>query len=221
MDNFLDDYFSANFMHGVQNIVVALIVLLVGWIIAKAVGNAVERAMKKTSLDEKLFDKILPNKKQVDSNVIVGKIVYYILLIIAFMLFFNVLNLNALANPLSELIGSFFSFIPTVLSAALILLLAWVIASLVQWLIVSGTEKAKIQQFLFKIKVADTVEEVKSFMETIGKVVFYFILLLFIPGILDTIKLAGVTKPFTGLIVLIIFFIPKLDAAMLIYSIIL
>src|SRR5699024_2458085 len=94
MDNFLDDYFSANFIHGVQNVVVALIVLLVGWIIAKAVGNAVERAMKKTSLDEKLFDKILPHKEQVDSNVIVGKIVYYILLVIAFMLFFNVLNLK-------------------------------------------------------------------------------------------------------------------------------
>src|SRR5699024_3963226 len=148
MDNFLDDYFSTNFIHGVQNVVVALIVLLVGWIISIAVGNAVERAMKTINLDEKLIDKILPNKEQVDSIVIIGKIVYYILLVIAFMLFFNVLNLNALANPLSDLIGSFFSFIPTVLSAALILLLAWVIASLVQWIIVKGTEKAKIQQFL-------------------------------------------------------------------------
>src|SRR5699024_2286206 len=149
---------------------------------------------------EKLFGKILLSDKQIDSNSIIGKIVYYILLIIAFMLFFNVLNLNALANPLSDLMGSFFSFIPTVLSAALILLLGWVIASLDQWLIVRGAEKIKIQQFMFKIKVADTVEEVKTFMETIGKVVFYFILLLFIPGVLDTHHLAGVARPFTGLI---------------------
>src|SRR5690625_4111964 len=219
MDNFLDDYFSANFMSGVQNVVIALLVLLVGWIIAKAIGNAVERGMQKTALDEKLFDKILTGDKQVDSNKVVGKIVYYILLVVAFMLFFNILNLNAIANPLSDLIGSFFSFIPTVLSAALILLLAWVIASLVQWLIVKGTEKAKIQQFLFKIKVADTIEDVKRFMETIGKVVFYFILLLFIPGVLQTLNLAGVAQPFTSLLDSILLFIPKLIAALLIFAI--
>lgn len=219
MDNFFDQYLPTDFSIGIQSFVIALIILLVGWIVAKVIGNLVENSLRKTSLDEKVFNKFLSTDKPIDSNKLIGKIVYYILLVIAFMLFFSKLNLDVLANPLSNLIATFFDFIPAVLKAALILVAAWVIASVVKWLIVQGTEKAKLQQLFFKVKLAETEEEVKKFMETLGKVAFYLILLVFIPGVLDALQIQGIAQPFSGLIATMLMFIPKLIAAALIFAI--
>ena len=206
-------------MQGVQSLVVALLVLLIGWLIAKAIGNAVEKALAKTNLDEKFFDKFRTSSsgKPLNSNKIIGKIIYYILLLIVFILFFNLLNLNMIANPLSNLISTFFDFIPAVLKAALILVFAWVIATVVQWFIVKGTKKLNIQHLFFKMKMAKTEEEIAAFTETIGKITFYLILLLFIPGVLDALNIAGVAQPFSGLLATILAFIPKLLAAAIIF----
>src|SRR5699024_3956886 len=69
-----------------------------------------------------IFSKIQSGEgEQVDYNKIVGKIVFYILLVIVFIVFFNLLNLDMIATPLSDLVSTFFLFIPAVLKAAIIL----------------------------------------------------------------------------------------------------
>src|SRR5699024_5779998 len=75
----------------------------------------------------------------------------------------------------------------------------------------------KIQQLFFKIKLADTQEEVKKFMQTLGQVAFYLILLMVIPGILDALNISGVSQPFSSLLSNILIFIPKLLAAALVF----
>src|SRR5690625_4639059 len=213
MESIFDDFFSMEFTLAMQNFVIALIILLVGWIIAKVIGNLVEKGLSKTSLDEKLVDKIQTGDKPINSNKVIGKAVYYILLVITFMLFFDRLNLTMLSSPLSDLISTFFSFIPAVLKAAIILIVAWILASFVRWFIVNGTEKAKIQSLLFKVKLAETKEDVKQFMDTLGQIAFYLIILVFIPGILDALNIAGVAQPFSSLVETILAFIPKLIGA--------
>lgn len=217
--NFMNDYFSASFMNGLQNFFIALIVLLVGWLIAKAIAGAIEKALEKTNMDEKLFSRFRTSDKPINTNKIIAKVIYYILLIIVFILFFNLLNLNMIANPLSDLISTFFSFIPAVLKAALILLLAWVVASLVQWLIVTGGKKINVKQFFMRLKISSSEEEADNFLNTVGKVAFYLILLLFIPGVLAALDIEGVAQPFSGLIATILAFIPKLLAAVIIFAI--
>ncbi|GAB3047451.1 mechanosensitive ion channel [Virgibacillus ainsalahensis] len=219
MNNFMDQYFTSSFMQGVQNFVIALVILLVGWLIAKLIGNAVEKALGKTDLDDKLFNKFREGDKPVESNKIIGKTVYYILLLVVFILFFNVLNLNMIANPLSDLISTFLNFIPAVLGAALILLLAWIIATVAQWLIVQGSKKINLQHLFYKMKLARTEEEINKYTETVGKIAFYLILLLFIPGVLDALNIGGIAEPFSGLLSTMLAFIPNLVAAALIFAI--
>ncbi len=217
MEDFFNDTFSADLTMGAQNFVIALIILLVGWIVAKIIGNTVEKGMNKANLDEKLFNKFQSDGKQIDFSKVVGKVLYYIILVIAFMLFFERLNLNVLANPLSDVISTIFSFVPAILKAAIILVAAWLLATVVRWLITRGTEKSKIQEGFYKIKLADTKEEVKSFMETLGQVAFYLILFVSIPAILDALSIFGLAQPFTGLITTVLTFVPKLLAAAIIF----
>lgn len=215
--NFLDQYLSASFMQGLQNFVIAIVVLLVGWLIAKLIANAIEKALGKTDLDEKLFNKFRTSDKPLNSNKIIGKVVYYILLIIVFIIFFNLLNLNMIANPLSDLISTFFGFIPTVLKAGLILLFAFVLATVIQWLVVTGGKKVNLQKVFAKLKISANEEDANNAIETVGKVAFYLVLLLFIPGVLDALSIEGVSQPFSGLLATILAFVPKLIAAALIF----
>lgn len=219
MENFFNDYFALDLRTGLMNLGIALIILLVGWIVSKLLGNLVENSLRKTNMDERFFTKFKITEKPVDSNKIIGKIVYIVLLVITIMLFFNQLNLTVLASPLSDLITTFFGFIPAVLKAGIILIFAWIIASIVQWLIVKGTEKVRFQELLAKLKLANTPEDVHGFMNTLGKVAFYLILLIFIPGVLDALNIAGVSQPFSGIVATILAFIPKLIAAALIFAV--
>jgi len=217
--DFFDEYFKSEFTLGLQNFVVALIILLVGWIVAKIVGNLVENGLKKANLDEKIFSKFQQGEKPLNSGKIIGKVLYYIILVIAFMLFFERLNLNVLANPLSDVVSTIFGFVPAVLKAAIILAVAWVVATLVKWVIVQGTDKAKIQDVFYKVKLANTKEEVKSFMETLGQVAFYLILFVALPAVLDALSIFGLAQPFTNIISTVLAFIPKLLAAALVFVI--
>lgn len=219
--DFFDTYLTANFFSGLQNFVVALIVLLIGWLIAKLIANGVEKAVKKTNLDEKLLSNFREGEasSKVDSSKVVGKVVYYILLLVVFVLFFNILNLNVIANPLADLISIFLSFIPILLKAALILVFAFILGIAAQWIVVSGGKKARIQELFVRLRIADTVEKAETYITTAGKVVFYVILLLFIPGVLEALSIYGVAEPFSGVLSTVLAFIPKLIAALIVFAI--
>ncbi|HLR61641.1 MAG TPA: mechanosensitive ion channel [Lentibacillus sp.] len=217
--NSIEQYVPPGFLQGLQNIIIAILVLLVGWLIAKLISRAVEKALKKTDLDEKVFNKFRSSDEPINSDKIIGSTVYYILLVIVFILFFNILNLDMIANPLSDLISTIFGFIPAVLKAALILVFAWVLATIVKWLIVQGGSKLNLQKLFSKMKITDDEETAKGYLEKIGEIVFYLVLLLFVPGILNALSITGVSEPFSSLLSTMLAFIPKLVAAALIFAI--
>ncbi|MCF3943487.1 mechanosensitive ion channel [Oceanobacillus alkalisoli] len=226
MNEFFDQYFSASFMHSLMNFLIALVVLVVGWLIAKAIGKTVEKALHKTNWDEKVFKRYQvegeatsDDRKKIDTNEIIGKIVYYFLLLIVIILFLNMLSLTILAGPLSNLVATLLSIIPAILKAVLIFAVAWAIGFIVQWLIAEGTKKFNLTRLFYKMKVAKTEEEIQGYMRTIGKVAFYLILLLFLPAILNALNITGVAEPFTNLLHSILAFIPKLAAAVLTFAV--
>lgn len=226
MNDFFNQYLSTNFMHNLTNFVVALLVLVIGWLIAKAIGKAVEKALNKTKWDEKLFKKYqdseetdTEDRKKLNTNEIIGKVIYLFLLVVVITIFLNVLNLNMLANPLSDLLATILAIIPAILKAALIFAFAWIIATLVQWVIVEGTRRFNLTHLFYKMKIAKTEAEIHGYMRTVGKVAFYLILLLFLPAVLHALNISGVAEPFSGLLQTILDFIPKLIAAALVFAI--
>ncbi|MBW8350295.1 mechanosensitive ion channel [Bacillus sp. IITD106] len=203
------------------NLLWALIVLLIGWIIAKAIGKAVEKGLKKTNWDERLFASQHPDgtakpARRVNTNELIGKIVYYILLVLVFILFFHLLNLGAITSPFLGMFATMLTFVPAILKAALILLMAYVVASLLKMLIIKGGEKANITSLMEKMNVAESGADSRKFLHTAGKIVFYLVMLLFIPGVLAALNIHGVSGPFGGMLENILGFIPKLLAAALI-----
>ncbi|MDN3018045.1 mechanosensitive ion channel [Paenibacillus sp. BSR1-1] len=202
------------YLDKLPNLLFALIVLLIGWIIAKFIGKGVEAALKKTSLDNKLFSN--SSKRKYSSEKIAGKIVYYLLLVVVWIIFFNMLSLNFIATPLVGMLSAITGAIPNLLKAALILLLAWAVATLLRMLFHKGSAMFHLPSRLVGWRMAESETSAQNKINSIAKALFYFVLLLFLPGVLGALQLEGVSEPVAGILSGLLSFIPKLFAAALI-----
>ncbi|MBT2657852.1 mechanosensitive ion channel [Bacillus sp. ISL-18] len=199
----------------IPHLLFALVVLLIGWLIAKAIGKAVTSLLKKTSFDDRLFSSF-GNSRRYSSETIIGKIVYYALLVIVWIIFFNMLNLSLIAQPLVSMVSTITGAIPHLLKAALILLFAWVVAFLLRMLFKKGAAMLQLDSRLVKWKMAENQVAAQSSVDRIAQGVFYFVLLLFLPAVLGALQIDGISGPFTHALTSMVSFIPKLFAAALI-----
>jgi hypothetical protein len=203
-----------SYFYQLPNLLFALLVLLVGWLIAKSIGKSVEVLLRKTKFDDKLFANV--GKRKYSSEVIIGKIVYYILLVVVWIIFFNMLNLSLIATPLVQMLTMITAAIPNLLKAALILLFAWGVASLLRFLFKKAAAMFHLERRFVQWKIAVSQSEAVNKVNGIAKAIFYFVLLLFLPGVLGALQIEGVSEPFADTLSTLLAFIPKLFAAALI-----
>lgn len=110
------------------NIASAIGVLLIGWIIAHILGRVVRLAVSRTGVDTKLAG-LLGTDKQTDMSKVIGKVVFYIAMLFVFVTFFNVLDLPLVSQPLSSFLNKIFEFAPRIISAAVLGLAGWGVAT--------------------------------------------------------------------------------------------
>jgi hypothetical protein len=110
------------------NIASAIGVLIVGWIIAHLLGRIARLAVGKTGIDNKIAS-MLGGKSKTDMSRVIGKIVYYIAMLFVFVTFFNVLNLPVVSEPLSHFLDKIFAFAPQAISAIVLGIVAWALAT--------------------------------------------------------------------------------------------
>src|SRR6478736_488604 len=118
----------------VPKFVAFLLILLIGWFVAKAIGKAVDKILERVGFDRAVerggIKKALA-KSQYDASGIVGKLVYYALLLFVLQLAFGVFG----PNPISELITGVIAFLPKAIVAIIIVVVASAIAAAVRELI--------------------------------------------------------------------------------------
>ncbi|MCE4050666.1 MULTISPECIES: mechanosensitive ion channel [Bacillaceae] len=203
-----------NYLDRLPDFLLAVVVLILGWIIAKIIEKAIYKGLQKTKLDDKIFPEGKP--KKYSSEKIISKIIFYILLVYVFSLFFNILNLTVITSPLVSMLSSIFGAIPNILKAAIILLVAWLVASGLKYLIKKSGNTLKVHEKLNKWKLLDNNQQQPNLIDKIANIVFYFVLLLFLPAVLGALDLYGVSEPFANMLQNILAFLPKLLAAALI-----
>ncbi|WP_412678101.1 mechanosensitive ion channel [Bacillus velezensis] len=202
------------YLSKLPNLIIALLVLLIGWGIAKIIEKAVYKGLQKTKIDDRLF----AEKKlaRYSSEKVISKVIYFIALIIVFILFFNILHLTTVASPFVSMLSAITAAVPSILKAGLILLVGWAAASLFSYLVKKAGMKLAENGRLRKWTMVSEEAEMSRSVTAASRIVFYFVLLLFLPGVLAALQISGVSGPFTNMIQSVLSFIPKLFAAALI-----
>lgn len=118
----------ANVAEFIPKFVGFLAVLIVGWIIAKALGKIADKVLERVGFDkavERGGVKKALERSQYDASTLVSKIVFYTLFLIVLQMAFGVFG----ANPVSVLLAGVIAYLPKVLAAIIILVVASAIAA--------------------------------------------------------------------------------------------
>jgi hypothetical protein len=117
--------------------------------------------------------------------------------------------------------GQFFSNllsgIGNVVFAIIILILALIIASVVKSLVLKALKALKFDQQLAKLGINDATTN--SALTFIGKLVWFVVFLMFLPGVFSKLGLSSITSPITSLVSTFIGYIPKIIAAGIIIAV--
>ncbi|HIK46028.1 MAG TPA: mechanosensitive ion channel [Leptolyngbyaceae cyanobacterium M65_K2018_010] len=211
---------SAQLGQFLPSLIWAIVLLLVGWMVATLVALAVKNLLRRTRLDDRLANWATggPTDRSVPVEQWAATLVYWVIFLFAIVASLNALNLTAVSGPLNNFLDQIFAYLPRVGGAALLLGLAWLTATLVRSLVVNGLGRFNLDNRLAQQAGLEPGSSPVVLGETIGNVLFWFILLLFIPLILSALRLPGLLAPVEGLINSFLQAIPRIIAAALVLA---
>ena len=211
---FRDPYYD-NLFSWLPELLLGLLVLLIGFFVAKMAETAVYKMLRKNRVNERL--NVKGGKWGADK--IISKVVFFGILLLAFILFFNMMDMNMVATPFVSMYSGIGTAVLGILKAALILLLAWVLALVVKKVILMAGSKLNLNKYVMKTGMDIQDVNKSKWVETAATIAFYVILLLFVPAVLHALGLSGVSGPFEGMLTSFMNFIPKLVGATLLFFI--
>ncbi|HQU83920.1 MAG TPA: mechanosensitive ion channel [Pyrinomonadaceae bacterium] len=113
-------------------------------------------------------------------------------------------------------VASISAFLPNALYALLLLVLAWIIASILRAVTQKGLRALKVDE---KLSTPEDSQSGKAVVKTLSDVVYWIVFLCFIPGILGVLGLTGILFPVQNMMNSILGFLPNVLAAVLIFVI--
>ena len=187
-----------------QPIISAVAILLIGWIIALIVASGIRKLLAKLNTNAKLSN-ATGHRSNIES--IVARVVFWLVMIIAVIGALNVLNLNSISGPFSSMIQQFLLFIPTLLAAVAVGFVGWIFAKLV---------KVGLKNVLNRTQLDEKLSQdagVSSVSDNISEIVYWLILLLFLPIVLSILGLNGLLYPVQNMVNEAVVFLPNIFMA--------
>jgi hypothetical protein len=111
-----------------------LLILVIGYFVAKAIGKALDKVLERVGFDravERGGVKRALERTKYDASDLVGKLVFYVIFLFVLQLAFGVFG----PNPISDLIEGIIAYLPNVIVAILIIVIASAIAAAVRELV--------------------------------------------------------------------------------------
>lgn len=185
-------------------ILAAVAILLIGWIIALVIAAGVKKILEKLGTNHRLS-----SSTGHTSNIenIVSRVVFWLIMIIAVIGALNVLNLNSVSGPFSSMLQQFLLFIPQLIAAIAVAFIGWIVATLV---------RAGLQQLLNRTQLDEKLSEkvgVSPISQNISDIIYWLILLLFLPIVLSILGLNGLLFPIQNMLNDVIAFLPNIFIA--------
>lgn len=196
------------------NLLAALGILVGGWVVARLVAWLIYRLMRRTNLDERLSGAISEadgDTPRFQLDRWVAGAGFYLVMLFVLIAFFQTLQLTAISGPLSALLDQLLLAAPQFIGALLILLLAWVIATLARGIV---SRALKVTRFEERIASQAEISAEAPVSDSLAQGVFWLVFLLFLPAVLSMLGMQGLVEPVQGVVDTLLNGIPNLFGAL-------
>lgn len=186
-------------------IILSVIAHVIGTILRKIVTGFADRK----NLDKQLQD-------SAGSKATIGKplgdAVYYLVWLLFLPAILGAIGLQGLLVPVQNMIDQFLSFLPFLAAAAVLLIVGWFVARIVQRIVTGFLASAGVDSFAERVGVAKYMGGM-TVSYLLGLLVFIVILIPVITAALDALNLTSLTAPLTAMMNEVITAIPNYVAA--------
>lgn len=190
-----------------MTVIGAVALLLLGWVIGLIAAAATRRALSLAQVNGRLAPAL---GRSVDLELLVSRLVFWFVLLVALVAAFNTLDLQMASAPFAAMIGDVVSYLPQILAALVLALLGWLLALLVRNGLTRLLDRTTLDERL------SAEAGMRPIGESIGHVGYWVVLLLFLPMVLGALGLQGLLLPVQNLVNQLLEFVPRLFGATII-----
>jgi len=185
-------------------IFLALVIIAVGWLTAVVLRAGTMRLLGVLRVDKRI-EESTGQKVAVESGIAIG--VFWLVILVTVVGVFNSLHLDRISDPFAQLVTQIIGYAPRLIAGTVLMLVAWVIATLVQAIVSRALQASKLGATLSR----------EAGMEPMGKtvsnVLFWLVILLFVPSILGAFDLRPLLEPVQGMLSKLLDMVPNLFGA--------
>lgn len=185
----------------------ALGILILGWFVAIAIRAGVRKGLACLNVNQRLSSST-GAQMDVEGGTAAG--IYYLILLLVLVAFFNALHLELVSGPLRALVDQVLAFVPKLVAGGILILIVWVIATVLRTIVTKALQATSVDEKL------SAGAGMRPISDNLGNVVFWLVVLLFLPAILGTLEIDGLLEPVQGMVNEMLGMLPNIFGAVLI-----
>jgi hypothetical protein len=185
----------------------AIAILVVGWIVAVSARAGTRRLLGALRVNSRIQEST-GQSVNVETGVAIG--VFWVIILITIVAVFDSLHLDRLSNPFAQLVSQVIGYLPRLVAGTVLMLTAWLLATLLRALV-------------NKILAATTIDDrlsaeagMEPMSKSVANVLFWLVILLFLPTILAAYDLRGLLEPVQTMLTKLLDMVPNIVGAALI-----
>ena len=182
----------------------ALGILVLGWVIAVVARAGTRRLLGMLKVNQRI-EESSHQRMNVESGISIG--IFWLVMLVTLVGVFNALDLSNVSNPFAEMITAILGYLPRLIAGTILVIIVWLIATVLR----------AIATRLLAATALDEKLAAEAGMEPLsknaGNVLFWLVILLFLPAILATFDLRGLLEPVQSMLNKILDMLPNIFAA--------
>ncbi|MBD2431288.1 MULTISPECIES: mechanosensitive ion channel [Fischerella] len=201
----------------------AVLILLVGWLIAAGVAAVTRGILNRTQIDNRIAAGVVGHEDssselpQVEK--LISNLVFWGILLLTLVAVLDILELRVASQPLNTFLTQIGDFLPRLVGALIFAAVAWLVATVVKLITIRGLRALRIDERLNPPEDSTTTQNQLPLSNTIGNALYWFIFLLFLIPILDTLGLQRALQPVEALVTEILAILPNILGAIIIAAV--
>lgn len=208
--------FNHQYVAPSASVLIPLAVLGLGWLAALMLSGMTRRLLRRR-YGKALLSLVVGSEASgtVDAERWIGRGVFYTALLFVLAGFFQIVGMTSLTEPFVRALNEVFAFGPRVISAGLLLLIAWITANVVRRLLRKALLLSRVDERLAE---HTGIEPAGRFdlPETVSNAAYWLVFLVFLPALLGALGLDGLLQPVRQMLGKMLAFLPNILGAMLI-----
>lgn len=185
----------------------ALAIFVIGWMIAVTLRAGIRRGLGAIGINKRFASL---TGSEIDLEGVFAVAAFWVVLLLTLIAVFNSLDLAMVSGPFAALTTEIFEYAPRLLSATVLALVAWLLASIVKTLVIKALSKTTMDE-----KLAEHAG-MAPIADSLAQALFWLVVLLFVPAVLGALHMDGLLDPLRDMVAKVLDMLPNVFAAFII-----